>query len=303
MESLTASSVSSRLCFRWLSEAATASSRISGQLWLAGWGARAKRNSRYTCSAVPCERTSARCQRPFVVATSTARFTGSTRQSVYLPPVTLGSHCRTVLASTGATVGWTRSSACSKKLVQGRRRDIGLGGFPAVSLAKAREQASEHREAVAEGRDPVNEKRKPAPRVPTFREAAAAVVEINAPRWRAPKHATSWSQSLERHAMPRLGDMPVDRITRADVLAVLTPIWGTRQETARRVRQRVRAVMRWAMAHGHRDDNPAGEGIDGALPPMPAIRAHFRALPYREVPAALETIAASTAGGGGKSVL
>ena len=54
--------------------------------------------------------------------------------------------------------------------------------------------------------------------------------------------------------------------------------------------------MRWAMAHGHRDDNLAGEGIDGALPPMPAIRAHFRALPYKEVPAALEIIAASTAG-------
>ena len=54
--------------------------------------------------------------------------------------------------------------------------------------------------------------------------------------------------------------------------------------------------MRWAMAHGHRDDNLAGEGIDGALPPMPAIRAHFRALPYKEVPTALEIIAASTAG-------
>ena len=181
-------------------------------------------------------------------------------------------------------------------VVHGRRRDRGLGGFPAVSLAKARERASEHREAVAEGRDPVSEKRKPAPRVPTFREAAVAVVEINAPRWRARKHATNWIQSLERHAMPRLGEMPVDRITRADVLAVLTPIWGTRQETARRVRQRVRAVMRWAVAHGHRGDNLAGEGINGALPPIPAIPAHFRALPYKEVPAALETIAASTAG-------
>ena len=128
-----------------------------------------------------------------------------------------------------------------------------------------------------EGRDPVSDKRTSTPRVPSCREATAAFVEIKAPRWRARKHATNWSQSLERHAMPRLGEMPVDRITRADVLAVLTPIWGTRQETARRVRQRVRAVMRWAMAHGHRDDNPAGEAIDGALPPMPAIRAHFRA--------------------------
>ena len=71
--------------------------------------------------------------------------------------------------------------------------------------------------------------------------------------------------------MPRLGDRPVDRIDRADVLAVLTPIWSVRQETARRVRQRIRTVMRWAMAHGYRDDNPAGEGIDGVLPPMPRL--------------------------------
>ncbi len=189
----------------------------------------------------------------------------------------------------------------SKKWVQrivvhGRRRDLGLGGFPTISLVKARERAAEHQAAVADGKDPLADKRKPAPRVPTFREAAAAVVEVNAPRWRAKKHATNWIQSLERHAMPRLSDVPVDRITRADVLAVLTPIWGTHQETACRVRQRVRAVMRWAMAHGYREDNPAGEGIDGALPPMPAKRSHFRALPYQEVPAALQTIAASTAG-------
>ena len=196
-----------------------------------------------------------------------------------------------LVVSKGGSKKWVQ-----RIVVHERRRDIGLGGFPAISLAKARERASEHREVVVEGRDPVNEKRRPAPRVPTFREAAAAVVEINAPRWRAPEHATNWSQSLERHAMPRLGDMPVDRITRGDVLAVLTPIGGTRQETARRVRQGIRAVMRWAVAQGHRDDNPAGEGIDGALPPMPAIQAHFRALPYQEVPAALETIAASAAG-------
>ena len=132
--------------------------------------------------------------------------------------------------------------------------------------------------------------------MPTFREAAHACHEMTRPGWRNEKHAANWLATLERHAMPKLGQLPVDRITRADVLAVLTPIWGTRQETARRVRQRIRAVMRWAVAHGHRGDNPAGEGIDGALPPMPAIRAHFRALPHREVPAALEIIAASTAG-------
>ena len=161
---------------------------------------------------------------------------------------------------------------------------------------KARERASQNRDAIADERDPVAEKRTPKPTMPTFREAARACHEIHRPRWRNEKHAANWLATLERHAMPKLGQLPVDCITRADVLAVLTPIWGTRQETARRVRQRIRAVMRWAVAQGHRDDNPAGEGIDGALPPMPAIRAHFRALPYKEVPAALEIIAASTAG-------
>ena len=90
--------------------------------------------------------------------------------------------------------------------------------------------------------------------------------------------------------MPRLGDMPVDRINRADVLAVLTPIWGVRLETGRRVRQRIRCVLRWAMAHGYRNDNPAGEAIDGALPPMPRLKAHLRALPYAEVASALTVI-------------
>ena len=191
----------------------------------------------------------------------------------------------------GGSKSWVQRIA-----IDGRRRDVGLGGFPAVSLAKARERAAQNRDAIADGRDPVAEKRTPKPAMPTFREAARACHEMNRPRWRNEKHATSWLATLERHAMPKLGQLPVDRITRADVLAVLTPIWGTRQETARRVRQRIRAVMRWAVAHGHRDGNPAGEGIDGALPPMPVIRAHFRALPYREVPAALETIVASTAG-------
>ena len=94
--------------------------------------------------------------------------------------------------------------------------------------------------------------------------------------------------------MPRLGNMPVDRIGREDVLAVLTPIWSTRMETARRVRQRIRTVLGWAMAHGFVDHNVA-EAITGALPAMPAVKEHFRALPYQEVQAALVTIEASQA--------
>ena len=175
----------------------------------------------------------------------------------------------------------------------GRRRDIGLGGFPSVTLAQARENAAEKRAAVAEGRDPLIEKHAPA--MPTFREAACAVHEANKPRWRNARHVKSWMQTLDRHAMPALGNTSLDRIERGDVLRVLTPIWTTRPETARRVRQRMRTVFRWGMAHGFMETNPAGEAIDGALPPMPKVKAHLRALPYQEVGAALETVAASQA--------
>ena len=186
-----------------------------------------------------------------------------------------------------------RKSWVLRITVDGRRRDIGLGGYPSVSLARAREKAVDHRAAIAEGRDPVAEKHAPA--MPTFREAAYTVHEANKPRWRNPRHAAGWIQTLERHAMPSLNNTSLDRIGRGDVLQVLTPIWTTRPETARRVRQRMRSVFRWAMAHGFMESNPAGEAIDGALPPMPKVKAHFRALPYQEVGSALVTVAASQA--------
>ena len=178
-------------------------------------------------------------------------------------------------------------------VVDGRRRDIGLGPFPAVGLAQARGIAAANRAAVAEGRDPLLEKRRQV--IPTFREAALKVHEANLPRWKNGKHTVSWLQTLERHAFPVIGSVPVDRIGQEDVLRVLTPIWGTRQETARRVRQRIRTVLKWCMAHGYVEENVAGEGIDGALPPMPRFKAHFRSLPYQEVPAALTTLEQSKA--------
>lgn len=150
-----------------------------------------------------------------------------------------------------------------------------------MSLAQAREKAANHRAAVAEGRDPLAEER--APTMPTFEgEAASTVQDADRPRWRNARHIASWMQTLERHAMATLGSMPLDKIDRACVLRVLTPIWTHPPETARRVRQRMRTVFRWAMAHGFMDTNPAGEAIDGALPPMPKVKAHLRALPYQE---------------------
>ena len=186
-----------------------------------------------------------------------------------------------------------RKSWVQRITIAGRRRDIGLGAFPSVTLAKARQKAYENRAMVAEGRDPLAEKN--APPMPTFREAAHVVHEANKPRWRNPSHIAGWIQTLERHAVPKLGRMPLDEIDQRDVLEVLTPIWTTRPETARRVRQRMRTIFRWSMAHGFMESNPAGEAIDGALPPMPKVKAHFRALPYQDVASAIETVEASQA--------
>ena len=184
-----------------------------------------------------------------------------------------------------------RKSWVQRITVDNRRRDIGLGGYPTVSLAQARKRASDNREAIGSGRDPVADKRRSA--MPTFSEAAYTVHEANKPRWRNGSHTSAWIQTLERHAFPKIGSKGIDKIARTDVLDVLTPIWSTRPETARRVRQRMRTIFRWAMANELIETNLAGEAIDGALPSMPKVKAHLRALPYQEVGSALKTVDAS----------
>ena len=181
--------------------------------------------------------------------------------------------------------------------IDGKRHDIGLGGYPLVSLAEAREKAFLNRRSARAGGDPLAEKRAAKRRraMPSFREAAEKTYESLLPRWRNAKVAANWMQQLERHAFQRLGDKRVDRIGREDVLAVLSPIWSTKPETARRVRRCIKATLQWCMAHGLLDSNVAGEAVDGALPRMPSIKAHLRALPYRELSAALQTIETSNA--------
>ncbi len=177
--------------------------------------------------------------------------------------------------------------------IGGRRRDLGLGGYPLVSLAEARDKAFDNRRLARSGGDPLVLKRRAL--TPTFRQAAVRTFEAKKPSWRSAKVATNWMQQLERHAFGRLGDMAVDQIRGEDVLAVLTPIWSVKPETARRVRRTIKATLRWCQAHGFVDHNPAGEAIDGALPTMRAVNQHHRALPYREAAEALRVIAESRA--------
>lgn len=99
---------------------------------------------------------------------------------------------------------------------------------------------------------------------------------------------------MENHVFPTIGDTPVDRVRREDILHILTPLWADRRDTARKVHGRIREALEWCQAHGHVDHNVANEGISGAVPKQRPMTVHLRALPYREVPAALEAIDASS---------
>lgn len=188
----------------------------------------------------------------------------------------------------GGTKSWVQ-----RLMIDGTHRDVGLGGYPAVSLSQAREGASKNKSAVANGINPIVEKRRAA--ILTFREVALRVHAINLPTWRNPKHAAQWISTLGTYVFPSIGEMKIDTIGKADVLVCLTPVWTAKAETARRVRQRIRSVFSWAMAYDYIEHNPAREGIDAALLTMPRIKAHHRSLPYQEVPALLEAIDATRA--------
>ena len=179
-------------------------------------------------------------------------------------------------------------------VIRGRPRMLGLGGYPLVSLAEARNAAFANRQRARAGGDPRAEQRH-GQGAPTVEEAAAEVLEQQRPGWRNAKHARDWPRSLRAYAFPRIGAMPVSAVTTADVLAILTPIWHDKPETARRVRQRIGAVMKWAVAMGHRPDNPAGDALGQALGRQQAIVQHMRALPHGAVADALATVRASQA--------
>ena len=186
--------------------------------------------------------------------------------------------------------------------VRGRRRDLGLGTFPYVSLGEAREKAFVYRRLAKAGEDPMavyapegTTDVQPKSKAPTFRKAAAGVIDLHRPTWRNPKSAAQWEASLRDYAYPVIGDMRVDEIGSGDVLRALRPIWNTKRETAQRVRQRISTVMKAVIADGHRLDNPAGDAVTAALPKGGQKQRHQRALPHGEVAAALETVRRSKA--------
>ena len=178
-------------------------------------------------------------------------------------------------------------------VVRGRRRELGLGSLALVSLAEAREKALVNRKLAREGGDPLAEKRR-TEGIPSFAEAASRVLEQKRDGWRGRRHHREWMSSLRRFAFPRIGKMPVSEVTSADVLEILTPIWHRKASSARRVRQRLRAVLEWAVAMEYRIDNPC-DRIGPVLGPQHDVTEHMQALPHREVAAVIRTVRASGA--------
>ncbi|MCY4659088.1 MAG: Arm DNA-binding domain-containing protein [Acidobacteria bacterium] len=178
-------------------------------------------------------------------------------------------------------------------VIRGRKHELGLGSVQLVSLAEAREQALANRKLARAGGDPLADRRR-LQGTPTFAEAAATVVEQKRAGWRSPRQAADWLHSLQRYALPGIGSRPVSEVSSADVLAVLTPIWHVKPDTARRLRQRISAVLEWSIAMEHRADNPC-DRIGPVLGPQRDVVRHMRALPHRDVAAAIETVRASRA--------
>lgn len=179
--------------------------------------------------------------------------------------------------------------------VGGKRRDIGLGGFPDVTLAGAKEAARAARLKIKGGIDPVQDARAQrsalaaarASAMP-FTDAAAKYIAAHESGWKNAKHGAQWSATLETYAFPIIGKIVVADIETAHIMRVLEPIWTTKTETASRLRGRIESVLDWATVRGYRKgDNPARwrGHLDQLLPARNKVQKveHHSALNYKEL--------------------
>jgi hypothetical protein len=148
-------------------------------------------------------------------------------------------------------------------MIGGKGRQMGLGPFPDVTLAGAREAAQQARAAVRNGFDPIEARRKAKAEARatvcalTLRQVADKYIAAHEAAWRNEKHRWQWGQTLDL-ACKTIGQVPVGSIATGDVMCVLEPIWRSKPETASRLRGRIESVLDYATAHGWRKgENPA----------------------------------------------
>ena len=179
--------------------------------------------------------------------------------------------------------------------IAGRRRDMGLGPYPEVTLAKAHAKAREARELIRQGVDPIQRQqaaqsamRAAVVEALTFKDCAEKYIKAHRAGWKNAKHAQQWENTLAQHAYPVLGAVLVRDVKLPQVLAVLEPIWTTTNETAVRLRGRIELVLDWATARGLREGtNPARwrGHLDKLLPKPSKVNnaEHHAALPVGDV--------------------
>lgn len=177
----------------------------------------------------------------------------------------------------------------------GRRREVGLGSAKIVSLATARRSAHQNLVLVSEGIDPIEDKKKEN-LIPTFEDVARKVHAAEVPTWRNAKHAAQFISTLETYAFPTIGSLKVNDINSSHILKILSPIWVTKSETARRIRQRLSKVFKHCVAQQWRTDDPAGMAIIEALPSHKKNVKHRKSISYIDVAGFLEAISGSSAG-------
>ncbi len=201
-----------------------------------------------------------------------------------------GGGLRLVVSKTGAKRWVFRFT------INGRRREMGLGSFPDVSLAEAREKAASCRKLVKKGIDPIEAKHNEQKEIPSFTSCAARFIRSHRKGWKNAKHARQWVSTLKTYARPVIGNKSVDSVTTEDILAILSPIWTEKTETAKRLQGRIENILDFAAAHKWRDQiNPARwrGHLDKLLPRPSRVKkvTHHPAMPYEEVPAFMAEVA------------
>jgi integrase len=175
---------------------------------------------------------------------------------------------------------------------EGKRNNISLGGYPEIGLKQARERAVEVRNLLNKGRNPIKEKNASKAinlkaKSPIFRDFALDYIETMRPKWRNPKHAEQWVSTIERFAVPHIGQMRLDEIQTEQVLSLLKPIWLNKTVTASRLRGRLESIFSASITLGHRTaTNPARwrDHLENLLPTPKSSNKHHSALPYSELP-------------------
>ncbi|MEK9673082.1 MAG: Arm DNA-binding domain-containing protein, partial [Rhodospirillaceae bacterium] len=154
-----------------------------------------------------------------------------------------GGGLRLVVSKTGAKKWIFRFT------INGKRREMGLGSYPVVDLEDARAKATECRRLVKDGTDPIGHRFAAQERPPTFTTCAARYIRSHRRGWRNAKHARQWVSTLKTYARHVIGEQRVDQIETEDVLRVLSPIWTSKTETAKRVQGRIENILDFAAAH------------------------------------------------------